>query len=314
MGDPMGGLEKLLHRLTEAGFGERLLPGEPLCRHTSYAIGGPADVCLIARQLVEVRDYLRMARECCVPATVIGGGTNILVSDAGVRGLVILNECRGFHGDDSGLIIAESGVLLRDLARWSVDQSLQGLEWALGIPGTVGGAVVGNAGAYDGCIADTLCAVTLVRPNGDEERVPASSLAYGYRDSMLKRESRPGHRPIVLSAEFQLAPGDPVQLARRAQYVAERRKTRTPEGHSAGSVFKRTLQYPAGFLIDQAGLKGFRIGGAEVSCKHANFIINAGNATAADVRALIDKVREEVWSIFAQRLESEIELIGEWDR
>jgi UDP-N-acetylmuramate dehydrogenase len=154
--------------------------------------------------------------------------------------------------------------------------------------------------------------VTLLLPDGTMHKVDVDALEYGYRASALKREPDPARRPIVLEVAMQLSPGDPSLLASRARRVGDQRRLRTPKGCSAGSIFKRTLQYPAGFLIDQAGLKGTRIGDAEVSAKHANFLMNTGSATAEDMRALIHKVQREVWAVFAQRLEPEIEFLGEW--
>lgn len=160
-------------------------------------------------------------------------------------------------------------------------------------------------------MADNLLWARLLQPDGTVEQVPVEELRYGYRTSALKRLGD-GKRPVVLEAALQLAPGDTDQLAQRVAQIAEQRRLRTPSGASAGSIFKRTLQYPAGFLIDQAGLKGLRIGDAQVSEQHANFLINLGHASAAEIKALMDKVQREVWTVFAQRLEPEIELVGEW--
>ena len=308
----MIGLQRLVRGLIDGGYGERLFRNEALSRHTSFAIGGPADLLFIADRIEDLRGCLRAAWAADVPALVIGGGSNILVSDAGIRGLVVVNACRGFVQDESGLLVAQSGTQLRELSQWTLARGWQGLEWAVGIPGTVGGAVVGNAGAYGGFMADVVRWVTLLRADGSEERVGADSLAYAYRTSVLKREPRNGHRSVVLEAAMQLDPGEAGALALEAARISGQRKARTPEGHCAGSVFKRTLQYPAGFLIEQVGLKGYRIGGAQISPKHANFVMNVGGATAADVMALVDKAREEVWAAFGQRLELEIELVGDW--
>mgnify|MGYP005847114787 FL=1 len=284
---------------------------EPLAHYTSFRIGGAADLLVIVHELDELVECLGLARAADVPVLVIGKGSNILVADAGVRGLVLVNRCDRFTIDDSGLLRAASGALLRDLAYWTVEHGWAGLEWAEGIPGTLGGAVVGNAGAYGGCMADIVVWVRLLRPNGDIARLPVEALEYGYRTSALKREC-PLQRSIVLEVGLQLVPGKVEVLRERVAEIAAQRRERTPMGASAGSIFKRTLQYPAGFLIDRAGLKGCRIGDAEVSAKHANFLMNRGHATAAEVRALVEKVQREVWAVFAQRLEPEIEFVGEW--
>jgi len=308
----MMSLEELRKELTEKGYGERLLTNEPLARHTSFAIGGPSDLLISARTMTEFVEVAHMAWGRNVPVLLLGGGTNVLVADAGLRGLTIVNECRGYRLGDDGLLLAESGVWLAELARWTVQQGWAGLEWAVGIPGTLGGGVVGNAGAYGGCLADVVRRVTLLQPDREPEEIEAEQLDYSYRMSALKQESWRARRRIVLNVAIQLTPGDPEELARKTENVTVQRRLRTPVGCCAGSVFKRTMQYPAGFLIEQAGLKGRRIGGAEVSPKHANFLMNTGGATAADVKALIDLVQKTVWSSFAQRLEPEIELVGEW--
>ena len=310
----MNNLERLCRDLIAKGHGERLLLDEPLSRHTSFGIGGPCDLFITARTLEELCELAQMGWAHEVTVFLLGAGTNVLVADAGLRGIAIANECRQSTMDENGLLVAESGLPLGELADWSVGQGWAGLEWAVGIPGTVGGAVVGNAGAYGGCMADGLRWVTLLQSSGLREQVCLDELDYGYRSSALKQESLRGRRRIVLEAAVQLTRGDPEALVRKAEAVARQRERRTPKGDCAGSVFKRTLQYPAGFLIEQAGLKGRRIGGAEVSPKHANFLMNTGGATAADMRALIDLVQEQVWSAFAQRLETEIEFVGEWER
>jgi UDP-N-acetylmuramate dehydrogenase len=200
------------------------------------------------------------------------------------------------------------------LARWSVEHEWMGLEWAVGVPGTLGGAVVGNAGAYGGSMSDIVRWATLLRPDGTVERVDVEALEYSYRTSALKRESHEGRRTVVLEVGMQLTPGDAEALRATVERITEQRKMRTPEGCCAGSIFKRTLQYPAGFLIEQAGLKGYRVGGAEVSPKHANFLMNVDGATATDVKTLIEHVQARVLDAFGQKLDPEIEFVGEWLR
>ena len=209
-------------------------------------------------------------------------------------------------------MLSESGARLADLARSAVRRGWAGLEWAVGVPGTLGGAVIGNAGAYGGCMADVVCWVEVMKPDGTNTQIEASALAYRYRTSALKQESWSTSRPVVLAAALQLRRSSQDDLARTVAGITRQRDERTPSGNCAGSMFKRTLQYPAGFLIDHVGLKGQRIGGAQVSPKHANFIMNTGGATATDVRRLINRVQDEVWAAFAQRLEPEIEFIGDW--
>jgi len=304
-------LEQLREELLEKGYDQRLRVNEPLCRHTSFAIGGPADLLVSAREPDELCELVTVAQANGVPSLVIGGGTNILVADGGVRGLVVVSECREYTIDQDGMLVAQAGALLSRIARSTSSNGWAGFEWAVGIPGTVGGAVVGNAGAYGGCMADVVHWVSLAQRDGVVSRVDVDELKYGYRTSALKT-CRPEERPVVLEIGLQLEPGDAEELTRKVERITARRKAQTPEGRCAGSMFKRTLQYPAGFLIDQAGLKGRRIGGAQVSAKHANYLMNVGAATAADMRALIQLVQEEVWTAFGERLEPEIEFVGEW--
>ena len=307
----MNGLRTLQGELLSRGYGGRLLLEEPLSRHTSFAIGGPADLFIAVREPEECVELVQLARAVEVPALLLGGGTNILVADAGVRGLVIANECRQYALREDGWVVARSGTALHHLARWSLTQGLSGLEWAVGIPGTVGGATVGNAGAYGGCLADVLRWAMVLTPTGTVEQVSVAALGLGYRNSALKREPR-AQRQVLLEVALQLVPGEAQELARKAEGFMAQRKARTPEGCCAGSIFKRTAQHPAGYLVEKAGLKGRRIGGAEVSPVHANFIMNAGGATAADVRALVETVQREVWAAYAEHLEIEIEYVGAW--
>lgn len=289
----------------------RLLVDEPVAPYTSYAIGGPADLLAVVHDPEETVAVMRAAWQSSTPTLVLGGGTNVLVADAGVRGLVVINRCDHCEIDETGLLVAQSGAMLRQVARWATERGWAGLEWAVGVPGTVGGGVVGNAGAYGGCMADRVIWVDVLHTDGQQERLGVRALDYVYRSSAIKREAGPG-RTLVLRAGLQLKPGDAEQLTAAAARYSAQREARTPKGCCAGSVFKRTAHYPAGFLIDQAGLKGYRIGGAQVSPKHANFLMNAGGATAQDVRALIDHVGRVVWDQFSVRLDREIEYVGDW--
>ncbi|MFP3896299.1 MAG: UDP-N-acetylmuramate dehydrogenase [Anaerolineales bacterium] len=306
--DLRGFAEKLL----QEGYGERVKEGESLSRYTSFGIGGPADILVVTKKVQEMEHLANMAREQGVPFVVLGQGTNVLIADAGIRGLVIINACRGFSWQEEGLLVARSGTLLTKLARWTVLEGWAGLEWAVGIPGTLGGAVVGNAGAYGGDMSRTIQWVDVLDADGAVRRFDVGELAYDYRTSALKRGDHKRHPRIVLAVALRLEPGDSETLKKKVSRITRRRKMHTPEGPSAGSVFKRTVQYPAGFLIDQAGLRGLRVGDAEVSTKHANFFVNAGRATAADMRELIERVQREVRDAFSQELEPEIEFLGEW--
>ena len=309
----MSGLKRLRELLDQGGYGEQVREKAALAPYTTYGVGGPADLLIEARATEDLAALVRLAHAAGVPALVLGAGSNVLIADGGVRGLVILNRCVGYGIDDDGVLVAESGVDLRKVARATVEAGWAGLDWAIGVPGSVGGGVVGNAGAYGGCIADNLVWVDVALADGARALWGAEELAFGYRTSALKRVAEPSRRPVVLQAAFQLERADPTELQERVQAIQAQRLARTPAGRCAGSVFKRTLHYPAGFLIEQAGLKGQRVGDAVVSDKHANFIMNQGQATAADIRALIVLVQREVKEKLGELLEPEIEFLGGWE-
>jgi len=265
----------------------------PLARHTTFRIGGPAEVLVLVRDRGALRQVITLAWEQGLPYRVLGRGSNVLVSDAGLRGLVVLNRAQETtflpppRPEAAWLVRAESGALFSDLARQCVSRGLAGLEWAIGIPGTVGGAVVGNAGAWDGDVASSLLGATVLEPGG-ETRWPVERFGYAYRSSLLK--AAVVHRQAVVLG-----------------------KARQPSAASCGSVFKNPPGESAGRLIEAAGLKGQRAGDAQISAQHANFIVNLGQARAADVKALIDLARTTVRDRFGITLELEIELLGEWE-
>lgn len=306
-----------IERLREM-FGDRLLLGEPLSRHTTLGIGGPADYFVIVHAAHELVACVQVAWQERLPYLVIGSGANLLVADRGVRGLVVRNECTAVEFDPemeskSWLVKAESGAALRNVARQAVQRGLAGLEWAVDVPGTVGGAVVGNAGAFGGYISDSLRGIRILTVEQGEIWRPSTELGLAYRGSDLKKGKKTtDFAPVILSATFALTPDDTTALSARAAEYSHRRAESQPTGMSAGSVFKRTEQYPAGFLIENAGLKGAQVGGAIVSPKHANFIINTGTATARDVEALIERIQNTVYDKFKIRLELEVELAGDW--
>jgi UDP-N-acetylmuramate dehydrogenase len=247
-----------------------------------------------------------------IPCRVLGGGSNVLVSDAGVRGLVVLNRAQAvsFTGTT---VRAESGTSFSTLARRCIIQGLSGLEWATGIPGTVGGAVVGNAGAWGGDVASTLLQATVLEPPGVVVEWPVERLAYDYRTSLLKQPAAGGGRQIVvLAAEFALCAGEPQELKAKVAEISAQRRASQPAGATCGSVFKNPPGDYAGRLIEAAGLKGQCSGQAEISPLHANFIVNHGHAVAAEVKALINLARQSVQEKFGVTLELEIELLGEW--
>lgn len=301
-----------------AVLGPRALQGEPLARHTAMRVGGPADLLIVCERVEQVVDAVSAARLQGVPWLVLGGGCNVLASDAGVRGLVIINRAARIEfkedpafEDTGGRVRAEAGAQLSTLSREVVERGLAGLEWAAGLPGTVGGAVTGNAGAFDGDIASTLHSAVLLEPHGEVVERSADWFQFDYRTSRIKRSgSEAGGRPIVLSALFELRSDDPETLTNRAAEILEWRQTRHPSGATMGSTFKNPPGSHAGFLIEQAGLRGHRIGGARISEQHGNFFMNVGEATAENVLALIDHAREEVDRQFGVQMELEVELIG----
>jgi UDP-N-acetylmuramate dehydrogenase len=293
-------------------FGDRLLIDEPVARHTSARIGGPADGFLTVRSAGELRQSAQIAWEGGEKLTILGGGSNVLVSDAGVRGLVVHNRADKFSiVRDS--VVAESGVSTIQLARRLAARGLSGFEWAVGVPGVLGGAVYGNAGAHGGDIAGVLVSVdalVLQEAGGVRDVVWTNAdLAFEYRSSILKRERR---ACVILGVLLEFTPDDPAAIqARMDDYNAYRKRTQPP-GATIGSMFKNPPGDYAGRLIDAAGLKGTQIGGAQISEVHANFFLNVGEASAGDVKALADLARRAVFEQFGVQLELEIELVGEW--
>ena len=299
--------------LTELRALGPILLDEPLSRHTTIGIGGPTDVYFAARTEEQLRAALRAARGHGVPMFILGAGSNVVVLDGGVRGLVIENATDQVEGpvpNGAGFKVgAASGVSLAALARRLAFAGYAGLEWACGIPGTLGGAVVYNAGAYDRSLLDVLKGVRVVDPaNGILEMRP-EELALGYRNSAFTRGAMRGH--VVLSLDLALQKGDPTALRARVRELDARRLAAQPRGRNAGSMFKNPAEHPAGWLIDQAGLRGHRIGNAQISDQHTNFFLNLGGARAADVLALMELTRSRVRERFGVKLENEVALVGE---
>ena len=300
-------MEKFLDALMSFAGPERVRLDQPMERYTTFRIGGPADVMFFPETPQEILVAQALATESGVPVTVIGCGSNLLVSDAGIRGLVIaLGKpfARIEVRDDT--IFAQAGARLSAVANAALAHGLTGLEFASGIPGSVGGGVYMNAGAYGGQLSDVLTEVELLR-DGMAVRVPASEMDFGYRHSAAMESGA-----LITGATFALQPGDPEQIRARMDDLNGRRRDKQPlEYPSAGSTFKRPEGHFAGALIEQAGLKGCRIGGAMVSEKHAGFIVNVGNATAQDVFELIMRVQHTVLDRSGVWLEPEVRLIGE---
>ncbi len=288
--------------------GPRLLIDEPMAKHTTFRIGGPADYLVRPASAREVAAVLAAAGRHGVPVVVLGNGSNVLVRDKGIRGLVLkLDAAMGEISHNGATVKAGAGAALGDVARYAGSIGLTGLEFAVGIPGSIGGAVFMNAGAYDGEIGCLVAAVTAVSPDGRLQRFGHADIRFGYRDSIFQHNGC-----IICEVELALAAGDDTAIGSKMSDYTCRREAKQPiELPSAGSTFKRPPGYFAGTLIEQAGLKGFRIGGAEVSGKHAGFIVNVGGATAADVLALIKEVQRQVFERFGVRLQPEVRIFGE---
>ncbi len=293
-------------------FGAALKRDENLARYTVARLGGPADALVVANSTTDLTDAVTLAKNAGVPWIILGGGANVLAADAGFRGLVIINHTKGLRFEGDGRIVLESGASISTVARKCMNQGLAGLEWAVNIPGTVGGAVVNNAGAHGGDMADSVRYVEVfnVQDRPHVELWNVTQLRYDYRTSILKGDRG---RYVVIAATLQLDPGhDPDDLNAKAdEFVAHRKRTQPP-GASLGSIFKNPPGDYAGRLIEDCGLKGHTVGGVQISPVHANFIVNTGEGTAADYRRAIDMARDAVREKFGIELESEIELIGEW--
>ncbi|NLE44722.1 MAG: UDP-N-acetylmuramate dehydrogenase [Chloroflexi bacterium] len=282
--------------------------GASLAKYSWVGVGGPADVLVIAHDRETLVKAVRVARELGLPWRVYGGLTNILVPDSGLRGAIILNRTRATNFEAGGRLVADAGAIVVKVAREAIEKGWGGLTWAVGLPGTIGGAVVNNAGAFGGEISRVLVAADVLAPGGDLERVTVDWFGFQYRCSKLKGA---GERWVVLGAEFQLHPADPARLRAKADEYIERRQKGQPPGRTLGSTFKNPPGDYAGRLIDAAGLKGTRYGGIRISDHHANFFINDGEGTAADFRALVERVQSEVFARFGVRLEPEIEMLPE---
>lgn len=302
--------------LTElnAAFGERVSVNEPLAGHTTARLGGPAEVWLPVYTVVELVRAVSLARQFEQPVFILGGGANLLVGDGGLRGLVIANRAGHvtFPADETepAVVVVDSGAIVPNLARRCAQRGLSGLEWAVGVPGTIGGAIANNAGAYGSDLAANLVRAELLSPGGERVWQPVGWFEYGYRTSRLKRESR---RWVVLQAELQLNRGAVPLITAQLNAFNERRKNSQPPGATMGSMFKNPPGDYAGRLIDAAGLKGTRVGQAQISPVHANFFQNLGGATAADMLQLIRLAQAAVQEKFGITLELEIEVVGEFE-
>jgi UDP-N-acetylmuramate dehydrogenase len=286
---------------------------EPLARHTTFGIGGPADVFVTVRNADELAAAISETRRAGAPCFILGAGSNVLVGDAGIRGVVIDNQAKHVTAPHElmgqWVVQAESGTSFAALARNLARQGFGGIEWACGIPGTLGGAVVYNAGAYGGCLADVLRSASILTAEGETREMPAADLKLGYRSSIFTRGECGGC--VVLATQLVVTPGDADTLVRRIAEIDAARLAAQPRGRNSGSTFKNPDGHQAWELVDAVGLRGHRIGDAMFSNKHSNFIENLGAASAGDVAALIREARRRVNEQFGIGLETEVELVGE---
>lgn len=286
----------------------KLIENEPMKKHTTFKIGGPADMYVSVGSIDELSELLKLAKETQTPYTVIGNGSNILVGDNGIRGLVIeIGSNLAYCEADGDKIYAQAGALLSKIASLAAANSLSGMEEISGIPGTLGGGIYMNAGAYGGEIKNVIKNVTYVDTDGEIITVTGDECNFGYRQSIFTDGKK-----FIVSAELDLKKDDKTAISERMADFRKRRCDKQPLAYpSAGSTFKRPEGYFAGALIEQAGLKGYGIGGACVSDLHAGFIINCGDATAKDVLDLISYVQKTVYDKFGVTLEPEVRLLGE---
>ena len=282
---------------------------EPMKKHTTFRIGGPADYYLCPHSTEELQKILQICRENKLEFFILGNGSNLLVSDKGYRGVVI-QLWKNFSDieTEDNTITVKAGALLSKVAAEALEESLTGMEFASGIPGTMGGAVMMNAGAYGGEMKDIIREVTVLTREGELLTLSKEEMNFGYRTSVVKEKGY-----VVISAELQLRKGDREEIRKVMDELKERRVTKQPlDMPSAGSTFKRPEGYFAGKLIMDAGLRGFSVGGAQISEKHCGFVVNKVDATAADVLGLIGEVQKRVQEKFGVALEPEVKFLGEF--
>ena len=325
----------MIHTALQKEMG-RILPSEqirynePMDRHCSFRTGGPADAMAVVKTEDEMASLLQLLRDSGESCFLLGRGTNLLIGDGGYRGVIVTAAAAprtenakevpgGCGGDPAGFpldgvcvegnsIIAGAGATLKAAAMAAMEHGLTGLEFAAGIPGTVGGGLVMNAGAYGGEIRMVTSLVRLLMPDGSVQELTGEEMEFGYRTSILRHLDA-----AALRAQFELAPGDPEKIRARVLELSEQRRAKQPlEFPSAGSTFKRPEGYFAGKLIMDAGLAGYSVGGAQVSEKHCGFVINRGGATSAQIRTLIRNVQDKVFEDSGIRLEREVIFLGEF--
>lgn len=296
-----------------AVYKDKLQEAVPLAPYTSARIGGPVDALIVVRSAEELASTAINLWELGIDFIVLGGGSNVLVSDSGVRGMVLLNKARSvnFHGASNlPRLHAESGINIGALARQAAHKGFSGLEWAAGIPGTLGGAIFGNAGAHGGDMRGCLKVAEILHHEKGKQILSLDDLDFSYRSSALKRQAE---QALVLSATLFLGRDKPENIEEKMRTNLNHRRETQPAGASMGSMFKNPPGDYAGRLIEAAGLKGKQIGAAQISPLHGNFFVNLGEASASDVKALLDFAQKSVADQFEINLEMEIEIIGDWN-
>ena len=287
---------------------EHILLNEPMKDHTTFRIGGPADCLILPASMEDVAFVFQCLKRHDIPFVILGNGSNVLVLDKGIRGAVIkFNSPISAIRKKKNTLTAGAGALLRDVSEFAAENSLSGMEFACGIPGSIGGAVFMNAGAYDGEMKNIVSAVRAISPKGEIVQFAANELDFGYRHSIFQENGC-----AICEVDLTLAPGNAEEIKEKIAGFTKRRESKQPlEMPSAGSTFKRPEGHYAGTLIEQTGLKGFTVGGAQVSDKHAGFVVNAGDATAKDVLELIRQVQDRVFEKHHVKLFPEVRILGE---
>lgn len=286
---------------------ENIRQNEPMKNHTSFKVGGPADLVLMPQTKQEVGEALAICRETNIPLYIMGNGSNLLVRDGGVRGIILQTKALKQVNVEGETMMAEPGISLKDLADIALEEKLAGLEFASGIPGTLGGAVTMNAGAYDGEMKNIVESIEVITEDGSLKTIPLAACDFGYRKSVLQT-----FRWVLVGVNLALRKGDYNEIKGKILDFNTRRQNKQPlEFPSAGSTFRRPEGYFAGKLVQDAGFRGYCIGGAQVSEKHSGFVINKGDATAADILELIATIQAGVREQFGVELKTEVIVIGE---
>ena len=304
----MQNLQECINKIQELLSKDSVLLNEPMSKHTTFEIGGPADCFVMPATIDEAVTVIKIVNEYDVPLTVLGNGSNLLVMDKGIRGVVVnLNERFAKITCENTTIKAQCGALMADVSKLAGENSLTGLEFAIGIPGSIGGCIFMNAGAYEGEMKNVVKTVTTIDKAGNVKFYTNEEAEFSYRHSIFQDNDE-----LILEVELTLQKGDKEAILAKMADLTNRRETKQPlEYPSAGSTFKRPPGYFAGTLIDQTGLKGLTVGGAQVSKKHAGFVVNIGGATAQDVLDLIKEVQDRVYKAHGVKLYPEVKMIGE---